>query len=86
MDTASAVATVVIGAGALVGIITPLLKLNSSIVKLTAKIDQLIDDMTRNERRITKHGEEIERLETTVQSHEFRLNEVEKKVDKMGSK
>lgn len=83
MDTASAVGIVVVGVGALAGIITPILKLNGSIVKLTARIDQLIEDMSRNEQRITKHGQEIEQVRAQVQGHEYRLTTVEKQLEEI---
>ena len=56
MDTAQAVGMFVVGGGALLAIITPIIKLNSSIVSLTVKIDNLVNDLTRNEKRITEHG------------------------------
>lgn len=78
MDTAQAVGMFVVGGGALIAIITPIIKLNSSIVSLTVKIDNLVNDLTRNEKRITEHGKEIEVLEAKVQNHDLRISVLEK--------
>ncbi len=78
MDTAQAVGMFVVGGGALLAIITPIIKLNSSIVSLTVKIDNLVNDLTRNEKRITEHGKEIEVLEAKVQNHDLRISVLEK--------
>ena len=84
MDTASGIVAVVLGGGALVGIITPILKLNSSIVNLTSKIEELTKNMNRNEQRITKHGAEIEQLERQVDRHELRIYTLEEHQKKCG--
>ncbi len=78
MDTAQAVGMFVVGGGALIAVITPIIKLNSSIVSLTVKIDNLVNDLTRNEKRITEHGKEIEVLEAKVQNHDLRISVLEK--------
>lgn len=78
MDTGQAVGMFVVGGGALIAVITPIIKLNSSIVSLTVKIDNLVNDLTRNEKRITEHGKEIEVLEAKVQNHDLRISVLEK--------
>lgn len=78
MDTAQAVGIFVVGGGALIAVITPIIKLNSSIVSLTVKIDNLVNDLRRNEKRITEHGKEIEVLEAKVQNHDLRISVLEK--------
>lgn len=78
MDTAQAVGMFVVGGGALIAVIAPIIKLNSSIVSLTVKIDNLVNDLTRNEKRITEHGKEIEVLEAKVQNHDLRISVLEK--------
>lgn len=84
MDTAGAIVAVVLGGSALAGVVTPMLKLNASIVNLTAKIDELTKNMNRNEQRITKHGQEIEQLERQVDRHELRISTLEEHQKKCG--
>ena len=67
----------VIACGSLIAIITPIVKLNSSIVKLNTTLDHIIkEDKTRDE-RISNHGKEIDNLNRTVDRHEVRINTLE---------
>ncbi len=65
---------IVLGLIALVGfglsVITPIIKLNSSITKLNCSIDSLNQNMARNEARITHHSERLD-------NHEHRLTVLE---------
>lgn len=73
MDTASGIVAVVLGGGALASVIAPIVRLNGSIVKLTAEINKLIEDMGRNEQRITKHGQEIENVSKVVDLNTYKI-------------
>ncbi len=53
-------------AGFILSISTPLIKLNTSITKLNCSIDTLNANMAQNEKRITKHGEELDALEHRI--------------------
>lgn len=81
MDEATNIGNLIIGAAAVFAVVAPMLKLNSSIVKLIIKVDQLTSDINRNEGRITKHGMEIEDLDKRVTNHEFRINQIEKHIE-----
>ena len=67
----------------LIAIITPIIKLNGNIVRLTTLMDQLeklINDKTdKLDKRVTTHGEEIDKLKIDVAGHEVRIKQLEKK-------
>lgn len=66
----------------LIAIITPIMKLNGNIVRLTTVVDQLeklVKDKTdKLDKRITTHGEEIDQLKIDVAGHEVRIKQLEK--------
>lgn len=66
----------------LIAIITPIMKLNGNIVRLTTVVDQLeklVNDKTNKlDTRITTHGEEIDKLKVDVAGHEVRIKQLEK--------
>lgn len=66
----------------LIAIITPIMKLNGNIVRLTTVVDQLeklITERTNKlDTRITTHGEEIDKLKLDVAGHEVRIKQLEK--------
>lgn len=66
----------------LIAIITPIMKLNGNIVRLTTVVDQLeklVKDKTdKLDTRITTHGEEIDKLKLDVAGHEVRIKQLEK--------
>jgi TolA-binding protein len=61
---------IVLGLIALVGfgitVATPIIKLNTSITKLNCSIDTLNDGMATNDRRLTQHGQQLDKLEHRV--------------------
>ena len=59
-------------------VISPIIKLNSSITKLNCSIDSLNQNMARNEARITHHGEQID-------NHEHRITVLEEQAERRGS-
>lgn len=68
-----------VGLALLIGIITPVLKLNASIVKLTTTIDCMLkNDETRDE-RLKKHGEQIDENRHELVNHEGRIKSLENK-------
>lgn len=71
MTEAQAVYTVIIGAGALLGVMTPVLKLNNSITKLTTTIEFLDNENKRQDARLDAHSRELD-------DHEKRISHLEK--------
>ena len=55
---------IVVGIGTLIGfgvaVITPIVKLNSSITKLNCSIDELNSQMAKSDRRLDAHGHQID--------------------------
>lgn len=68
--------------GGLIVLIAPILKLNSTITKLTVaveKLEELVKEKTdKLDERVTKHGKEIDDLKLTQTKHEERLKQLEK--------
>lgn len=77
--------TIIAAIGVIVGliaIITPIMKLNGNIVRLTAVVDSLeklvMNETAKLDKRVTTHGEEIDRLKLDVAGHEVRIKQLEK--------
>ena len=66
----------------LIAIISPIIKLNGNIVRLTTVVDaleRLVKERTdKLDERITNHGEEIDKLKLDVAGHEVRIKQLEK--------
>ena len=65
----------------LIAIITPIIKLNTNISQLNTTL-KMFQETTEKEhdsidKRITKHGEQIDELEKTTAGHEIRITAVE---------
>lgn len=71
MTEAQAVYTVIIGVGALIGVMAPVLKLNNSITKLTTAIEYMASDNKRQDARLDAHSKELD-------EHERRISRLEK--------
>lgn len=76
------VAAVALIAG-LIAIIKPIIDLNTNIAKLTTAVtalEDLVKEKTDNlDKRITKHGEEIDDIKVKQAEHETRITHLEKK-------
>lgn len=76
------VAAVALIAG-LIAIIKPIIDLNTNIAKLTTAVtalEDLVKEKTEQlDKRITKHGEEIDDIKVKQAEHETRINHLEKK-------
>lgn len=66
----------------------PLEELNINIAKLNTNFEHIIENDKVRDRRINKHGEEIDELvdvqrenEKKLDNHEMRLGRIEKKID-----
>lgn len=77
---------IIIGAigliGGLIAIVTPIVRLNANITKLTTIVEQLerlvkekTDELAH---RVTEHGKEIDDIRITQSNHEARLKSLEK--------
>lgn len=71
MDESEAIYMVVIGVGALIGVITPIIKLNTSIVKLTTVMEHLVEDDKKQDKRLNSHSRQLD-------NHEERIIKLEK--------
>lgn len=69
--------------GGLIAIVTPIVRLNANITKLTTIVEQLeklVKDKTDElARRSTEHGKEIDDLRIKQTDHEARIKTLEKK-------
>jgi peptidoglycan hydrolase CwlO-like protein len=65
--------------GALLVALKPILDLNTNITELKTSIDNFKESVDKLDSRITKHGEEIDKLKETVATHEIRIHDLEKK-------
>lgn len=71
MNEAQAIYTVIIGVGALIGVMTPVIKLNNSITKLTTTLEFLTKENKRQDDRLDAHSK-------TLDDHEKRISHLEK--------
>lgn len=66
----------------LIAVMTPVIKLNSNITRLTVaveKLEDLVKDKTdKLDQRVTRHGQEIDELKTKTTEHEERIKNLEK--------
>lgn len=72
-------------AGSLIAVITPVLKLNTSIVKLNTTLEHVLKEDKTRDNRLNKHSEEIDELrerqcenEKTLGKHDLRIGNLEK--------
>ena len=90
MDEWQVVSVLVTLAGLGVAIVTPIIKLNTNIVKLTASVNSLNekykamdedndDEHRQLHERINHRKAETDALKTRVDDHEFRLDRLENK-------
>lgn len=70
MNEAQAIYTVITGVGALLGVATPVIKLNNSITKLTSAIEYMVTDNKRQDTRLDAHSKELD-------DHERRISHLE---------
>lgn len=63
---------------AVIAIVAPIVKLNVNIAKLNATLEAMRGDFDQHDKRITRHGEQIDELEKTVVNHDTRINALER--------
>ena len=68
--------------GALLVVITPVIRLNSNITELTVlfrELKALVEEKTEHlDKRVTEHGKQIDDLKVTQAKHEERIKQLEK--------
>lgn len=69
----------VVVVGLIVSIVTPILRLNTNIVKLNDSITMLIKDDERQNRRIEQHGKEIDDLKIKTAKHDVEIEDLKRK-------
>lgn len=86
MNTSESIAIVVVGTSAIIAVVTPILKLNTSIVTLTNTIESFKEKFSQQQRVLEKHKDEIDTLKFDsleskhiLANHETRLQSLEHK-------
>ena len=64
--------------GALLVVLKPNLNLNTNITELKVSIDAFKETVNKLDERITKHGEEIDKVKETLVNHEARISQLER--------
>ncbi len=62
---------------ALIAIVGPIVRLNTNLAQLNATLQAMADDIAAHNKRITKHGEQIDDLNVTVSEHKARIKVLE---------
>lgn len=66
----------------LIAVMSPVIKLNNNITRLTTvveKLESLVKDKTDSlDKRVTKHGEELDKANAKLADHEARITNLEK--------
>ena len=65
--------------GFIVSIITPMMKLNTSITKLNDTMERLLDDNETQDKRLDKHRDEIAELKTVTTRHDTEIKELQRR-------
>ena len=75
---------------AMIAVLTPIFKLNSSIVKLNITLDHMLENDRVRDKRITQHGKEIEAIierqrenEKELSNHDILIQELRSDVDRL---
>lgn len=61
-----------------IAVVTPIIKLNTSITALTASVNSLKEIIQELKGRIDSHGKEIDEINVHLADHEARLKVLEK--------
>ena len=77
MDKGDFLIMLIAAVGGLGSVITPILKLNSSIVRLNSLIESLNETSQILDKRITLHGKDIDDLKINIENHEIRISHLE---------
>lgn len=80
MKEAEFIGYTVLSLGALVTIVVPILRLNSSIVSLTTMLNNLIKDGEERDKRLESHANRIIQMNETISRHDTDLKSHEKRI------
>lgn len=87
MSEATMIGSLVIGAGALITILVPILKVSAKITHIQSSVDHMIENDKRRDERINNHGREIDMVVrqvdkngVTIANHETRISKLEEKL------
>ena len=64
--------------GMLVGLVKPIITLNTNITELRASMDSLREMISEVKERLTVHGAEIDEIQKQLVDHEARIKALEK--------
>ena len=85
MDSTWMVGGVFIALGTIGGLFLtvgkPIITLNKTLTEIQADIKAIRGDLTRNETRITKHGQEIENVSKIVDLNTYKIGQLEDKTN-----
>lgn len=62
----------------MIGVVSPIIKLNNNITELKASVDSLKDIIAELKERISSHGHEIDDMKVMLANHEARLKALER--------
>ena len=86
MDETNAIGYVVLGLGALIGIITPILKLNTTITKLNSNFEHMNENDKKRDESIDEMENDIALInkvqfehKTCLKNHEDRITKLEER-------
>lgn len=66
----------------LVAVVAPIVRLNSNIATLNVTLSEMRKDYDSHDKRIEKHGEQIDELNTTVANHGARIDILEERKER----
>ena len=69
----------VVGVPILVAFVSPILKLNSSIVRLNSTIESQTKDIVTHGDSLKEHTQELDALKTNIVKHDMRISGLEKR-------
>ena len=69
----------VVGVPVLIAFVSPMLKLNSSIVKLNSTIESQTKDIVTHGDSLKEHTQELDVLKTNIVRHDMRISALEKR-------
>lgn len=79
MEKQEFIYSIIIGVPVLVAFISPILKLNSNIVKLNATIESQTKDIVTHGDSLKEHTQELDALKTDIVKHDMRISGLEKR-------
>lgn len=79
------IGSIVVGGVAIISFVTPMLKLNSNITRMNTLLEKIIEDNTRQDRRLDAHSDKLDKVverqqqtEKIIDRHELRIFNLEK--------